>query len=240
MNIKVFEPLREMAMLEAARVPLKGWQRAAVSIGAFIGAARDPGRADLVHALAETTGQGAFEKTLERMKNCPEGMEILRDRPRVISSTVEHLYDMPPNTFGGTYAKFMGKRNFSPDDRTPVRFCDTDDLAYVVMRSREAHDIWHTLFNLNTNLIGETALKLIEFEQMQIPMGALGFVAGSARLNEKQRKLFFSHYFPWAVKAGLQATDLMSVYYEKYWEEDVEEVRRKWGIIPAPPPPKQD
>ncbi|KAG9138389.1 hypothetical protein Leryth_001581 [Lithospermum erythrorhizon] len=227
-----------MAMMEAARIPLNGWQRKAVTVGSMVGALLDPGRADLVHALAETTGQQAFLATLQRMKNNPEGMEVLRDRPRVISSTIQHLYDLPSNTFGGTYAKFMGKRNFSPDDRTPVRFCESDDLAYVVMRSREAHDIWHSLFNLKTNLIGETALKLIEFEQMHIPMGAMAFVGGTLRFNRKQRDLFNSHYFRWAIRAGLQATDLMCVYYEKYWEVDVEEVRQRWGIVPAPPPPE--
>ncbi|GAA0139725.1 hypothetical protein LIER_01213 [Lithospermum erythrorhizon] len=227
-----------MAMMEAARIPLNGWQRKAVTVGSMVGALLDPGRADLVHALAETTGQQAFVATLQRMKNNPEGMEVLRDRPRVISSTIQHLYDLPSNTFGGTYAKFMRQRNFSPDDRTPVRFCESDDLAYVVMRSREAHDIWHSLFNLKTNLIGETALKLIEFEQMHIVMGAMAFVGGTLRFNKKQRDLFNSHYFRWAIRAGLQATDLMCVYYEKYWEVDVEEVRQRWGIVPAPPPPE--
>ncbi|GAA0162826.1 hypothetical protein LIER_18838 [Lithospermum erythrorhizon] len=106
------------------------------------------------------------------------------------------------------------------------------------MRSREAHDIWHTLFNLNTNLIGETALKLIEFEQIKYPLGAMAFLGFSLKCNKKQKELFNSHYLFWTVRAGLQATDLMCVYYEKYWEEDLEEVRRRWGIIPAPPPPK--
>ncbi|KAG9146429.1 hypothetical protein Leryth_011703 [Lithospermum erythrorhizon] len=89
----------------------------------------------------------------------------------------------------------MKSRNFSLDDRVPIRFFeeDEDELCYVIMRSREAHDVWHTLFGLNINLTGELALK-----------------------------------------AGLQCTDLMSVYYERYFDEDLEEVRRKWGIIPAP------
>jgi ubiquinone biosynthesis protein Coq4 len=48
--------------------------------------------------------------------------------------------------------------------------CDTDELAYVVTRTREVHDFWHVLFGLPTNLIGETALKVIEFEQMFLPV----------------------------------------------------------------------
>ncbi|VAH38781.1 unnamed protein product [Triticum turgidum subsp. durum] len=132
--------------------------------------------------------------------------------------------------------RFMGSRNFSPDDRPPVRFMETDDLAFVATRAREVHDFWHVLFGLPTNLIGETALKVIEFEQMFLPMCMLSVIGGSARFSEKQRRLFFQHYFPWATKAGVKATDLMSVYYEKHFHEDLQEVRRNWGIVPCPDP----
>ncbi|KAJ0724956.1 putative ubiquinone biosynthesis protein Coq4 [Helianthus annuus] len=47
---------------------------------------------------------------------------------------------------------------------------ETEELAYVRMRAREVHDFWHPLFGLPTNLIGELALKVIEFEQMLLPM----------------------------------------------------------------------
>ncbi|KAL3823989.1 hypothetical protein ACJIZ3_020018 [Penstemon smallii] len=223
-------------MIERARVRLNGWQQAAVAVGSAVGALLDPRRADLIAALGETTGKPAFERVLERMKRSPEGRAILLDRPRVISANVGHAWDLPANTFGAAYANFMGSRNFSPDDRPPVRFMETDELGYVTTRAREVHDFWHTLFGLPTNLIGESALKVIEFEQMMLPMCALSVVGGTARFSERQRKLFYRHYFPWAVRAGMRCTDLMCVYYERHFDEDLEDVRRKWGIVPAPPP----
>lgn len=224
--------------MQGTRVNLKGWQQAAVAFGSAYGALLDPRRADLIAALGETTGKPAFERVLQRMKNSAEGKEVLLERPRVISAQVSHAWDMPQNTFGAAYAQFMGSRNFSPDDRPPVRFMDTDELAYVASRAREVHDFWHVLFGLPTNLIGETALKVIEFEQMFLPMCVLSVVGGSARFGEKQRSQFFQHYFPWATKAGLKCTYLMSVYYEKHFHEDLEEVRRNWGIVPCPNPKK--
>ncbi|KAD2393614.1 hypothetical protein E3N88_40591 [Mikania micrantha] len=221
-------------MVEGARVRLRGWQQVAVALGSAVGALVDPRRADLIAALGETTGKPAFERVLERMRRNSEGKEILLDRPRVISSSVGHAWDLPENTFGAAYAKFMGSRNFSPDDRPPVRFMETEELAYVAMRAREVHDFWHTLFGLPTNLIGESALKVIEFEQMLLPMCFLSVIGGTARFNDKQRSLFYTHYFPWAVQAGMKSTDLMCVYYEKHFHEDLEVVRRRWGIIPAP------
>ncbi|XP_010935497.1 ubiquinone biosynthesis protein COQ4 homolog, mitochondrial [Elaeis guineensis] len=222
--------------MEGARIHLKGWQQAAVAVGSALGALMDPRRADLIAALGETTGKPAFQRVLERMKNSPEGREVLLERPRVISAEVSHAWDMPENTFGWAYARFMGSRNFSPDDRPPVRFMDTEELAYVATRAREVHDFWHVLFGLPTNLLGESALKVVEFEQMLLPMCLLSVFGGSARFSEKQRARFFQHYFPWAMQAGLRCTDLMCLYYEKHFDEDLDNVRNKWGIIPCPDP----
>ncbi|CAL9072432.1 unnamed protein product [Musa acuminata var. zebrina] len=58
---------------------------------------------------------------------------------------------------------------------------------------------------------------VIEFEQMFLPMYALSVVGGSARFTEKQRALFFRHYFPWAIRAGMASTNLRCVYYEKHF-----------------------
>ncbi|RZC79972.1 hypothetical protein C5167_042544 [Papaver somniferum] len=225
-------------MLQGGRIRLKGWQQAAVAVGSAFGALMDPSRADLIAALGETTGKPAFERVLERMKNNPEGRAMLLERPRVISANVGHAWDLPENTIGAAYARFMGSRNFSPDDRPPVRFMETGELAYIAMRAREVHDFWHTLFDLPTNLIGESALKVIEFEQMYLPMCLLSVVGGTARFNEKQRALFFKHYLPWATRAGMQCTDLMCIYYEQHFHEDLAVVRKRWGIIPAPAPPE--
>ncbi|XP_021718380.1 ubiquinone biosynthesis protein COQ4 homolog, mitochondrial-like [Chenopodium quinoa] len=222
-------------MIGSARVRLSGWQQAAVALGSAVGALVDPRRADLIAALGETTGKLAFEKVLERMKRSQEGKAILLERPRIISANVGHAWDLPENTFGAAYAKFMGSRNFSPDDRPPVRFLDTEELAYVAMRAREVHDFWHTLFDLPANLLGESALKVIEFQQMHLPMCFMSVIGGSARFNSKQRSLFFEHYLPWALRAGMNCTDLMCIYYERHFDEDLDVVRRKWGIIPAPP-----
>ncbi|KAJ4959831.1 hypothetical protein NE237_019741 [Protea cynaroides] len=119
-------------MIEGARIRLNGWQQAVVALGSAFGALLDPKRADLIAALGETTGKLAFQRVLERMKKSPEGRAVLLEHPRVISAEVGHAWDLPANTFGAAYASFMGSRNFSPDDRPPVRFMDTEELAYVV------------------------------------------------------------------------------------------------------------
>ncbi|KAI3987782.1 hypothetical protein MKX01_028516 [Papaver californicum] len=155
---------------------------------------------------------------------------MLLERPRVISANVGHAWDLPEKTFGAAYARFMGSRNFSVDDRPPVRFMETRELAYIAMRARDVHDFWHTLFGLPNNLIGECIYYL--------PMCLLSVVGGTARSNEKQMALFFKHYLPWATRAGMQCTDLICIYYEQHFHEDLAIVRKRWGITPAPALPK--
>lgn len=197
----------------------------------------NPARADLVAALGETTGSIAFRRIQERMRRSDEGQRVLVDRPRVTSKSMARTWEMPPNTFGGAYAKFMGDRNFSADDRPPVRFMDSEDLAYIATRAREAHDFWHVLFDLPTSVMGELALKMVEFHQTGIPMCFFSVAGASWTLKPKKRNYLFTHYAPWALRAGISASDLMCIYYEEHLLEDLDEVRKKWGIIPAPPLP---
>ena len=48
----------------------------------------------------------------------------------------------------------MSLQNVSPDTRLPVRFIDDADLAYVMQRYRETHDLVHTILGMPTNMLG--------------------------------------------------------------------------------------
>ena len=80
---------------------------------------------------------------------------------------MRHAQTLPSGTFGRAYGDFMAQRGFHADDRPPVRFVDNEELAYVAMRSRETHDLWHVLFNCKTTVLGELALKAVEFVQVR-------------------------------------------------------------------------
>lgn len=67
--------------------------------------------------------------------------------------------------------------SFEADGRSYVQFVDDTDLAYVMQRYRELHDLWHTLFGLPATLFGEIVLKYIELVQTGLPACALsGFI----------------------------------------------------------------
>eukprot|EP00879_Flechtneria_rotunda_P021455 GHRR01022612.1.p1 GENE.GHRR01022612.1~~GHRR01022612.1.p1 ORF type:complete len:191 (+),score=51.50 GHRR01022612.1:603-1175(+) len=173
-----------------------------------------------------------------RMQASPTGRQILAERPRITDAAVAHCWDLPPTTFGGAYAQFMGVRGFKADDRPAVRLVDDEELAYVITRAREIHDFWHVLFGCHTNVFGELALKALEFVQTGLPMAGMAVAGAQFRLSSEDRQLLWQIYMPWAVQTGLRCADLMCIYYEKHIEEDLEELRGRWRIMPAPQPPQ--
>lgn len=49
----------------------------------------------------------------------------------------------------------MNLQKVSPDTRMPPKFIDDEELAYVIQRYREVHDLMHTLLGMPTNMLGE-------------------------------------------------------------------------------------
>lgn len=151
----------------STHVPLTGLQQGALTVLSALSALALPQRADLVATVGETSAGPALAAIRGRMLRDPEGRRVLQDKPRVTEALLERARDLPPNTFGGAYAAFMGSRKFSPDERPPVRFVSDADLAYIITRGREVHDFWHVLLGCHTNVFGEVALKALEFVQVR-------------------------------------------------------------------------
>ncbi|QDZ18165.1 ubiquinone biosynthesis protein Coq4 [Chloropicon primus] len=220
--------------LYSGHVPLNGVQKAALAMGSALFGVMSPQRADLVAALGETTGESALERNREKMLVTKEGRSIMNHRPRIREETLMELKVLPETTFGGSYWKFMSKRGFSPDERPPVRFVDDEELAYVATRYREVHDFWHVIFDCPTTILGELALKTLEYQQTGLPMCALSVAGGQFRLNHADRRILFAHYLPWALRTGSRCKHLLSIEYEKYFDKDLEECRKEWSVETCP------
>lgn len=222
----------------ATHVPLNGLEKGAVALLSLWGAFRNPRRGDLVAASGETTGLPAIYAMRDRMRRSETGRLILQERPLITDEVVAPCWDLPEHTFGGAYARFMGTRGFLASDRPPCRFIDDPELAYVITRARQVHDFWHVIFGCHTNGFGEVALKAVEFVQTGLPMTGLAVLAGEWRFNAGDRALLNSRFLPWAFRAGARAPDLMCIYYEKHFEESLEDLRLRWRIEVAPAAPQ--
>lgn len=74
-------------------------------------------------------------------------------------------------------------QNVSPDDRVAVQYVDDIELAYVMQRYREVHDIFHAVLLMPTTMLGEVSVKWVEALQTRLPMCVSGAIFGASRLR---------------------------------------------------------
>ncbi|XP_074067149.1 ubiquinone biosynthesis protein COQ4 homolog, mitochondrial [Macrotis lagotis] len=217
-------------------IPTSPLQKALLAAGAACTALYDPYRHDMVAVLGETTGHKALQSLRDRMRRDPEGAQILQERPRIQLSTLDlnKLRTLPKGSFGWEYTHFLDVNRVSPDTRAPTRFVDDEELAYVIQRYREVHDLLHTLLGMPTNMLGEIVVKWFEAIQTGLPMCILGAALGPIRLSTKNLKVLISELIPWAVQNGRNSRFVLNLYYEQRWEQPIRALREELGITPPP------
>ncbi|TGZ71722.1 hypothetical protein CRM22_002491 [Opisthorchis felineus] len=217
-------------------ITLTTLQRMLLVVGSGIGCFLNPRRADLLSTFGETSGTFALKRMLERMSLDPVGRRILTERPRIRTNTVDldRLRKLPPNSFGNAYVAFLDHYKYSPDERHLVHFVDDPDLAYVMQRYREVHDLVHTLLEQPTDMLGEVVVKWVEGIQTGLPMCLTGGFAGSLRLAPIQTRNYLNTHLDYALRVGFEGRSLMNVYFEEHWEQPLDEFRSSLNI---PPPP---
>ncbi|XP_043575747.1 ubiquinone biosynthesis protein COQ4 homolog, mitochondrial isoform X1 [Chiloscyllium plagiosum] len=219
-----------------SHIPSSRLQKLLLASGSALMALYNPYRHDMVAVLGETTGLLAIRKLRDRMQNHPEGFQILQERPRISTSTLDlvSLRELPDGTFGREYVRFLDVNKVTPDSRMPVKFVDDEELAYVIQRYREVHDFMHTLLGMPTNILGEVAVKWFEALQTGLPMCILGAMFGPLHLSARNIQVLVTDLIPWAVRCGRTAQCMMNFHYENRWEQSLESLREEIGILPCP------
>lgn len=143
--------------MEKNFIPTNLFQKMLLTCGSAAVSLLNPHRGDMIACLGEITGDGALKYMKKKMLSTPEGAEILREMPRINSETVsfQQLSQLPENTIGRVYADFMRDNNITADSRLPVQFIADPDLAYVMQRYREVHDLVHATLFMKTTMLGE-------------------------------------------------------------------------------------
>lgn len=123
----------------------------------------DPRRVEQVARLGEVTGGIALCRMRDRMRGNEVGRLILKERPLLKRDIcMEHVLALPEGTFGREYGEFMRYNGLDPHSRNDVRYVDDEELAYVMMRYREVHDLWHVLFGVTQVSVEREVVRAIE------------------------------------------------------------------------------
>ncbi|CAG5018866.1 unnamed protein product [Parnassius apollo] len=214
-------------------IPTTTFQKTILSVGSAAIALINPHRGDMIACLGEVTGGNSIKYMREKMLETNEGAKILIEQPRINSRTVcfKTLSEMPEGTVGRVYANFMKDNNITADSRLPVQFIADPDLAYVLQRYREVHDLVHATLFMKTTMLGEVTIKWVEGIQTKLPMCISGGIWGAARLKPKHRQLYLKYYLPWAIMTGNNAKYLQGIYFEKRWDQDIDDFHKEMNIV---------
>lgn len=208
------------------RYKLSGLERATLFTVSGISAFLHPEIGANINNFGEVSSFECVLKSLrDAMLRTDVGRQILRERPVLNDTTLDPawLKSLPETSLGFQYHQFTR----DGDARAPVKFIDDEELAYVFLRYRQIHDIVHILTNRKIDLAGELPVKAFEFGNTGLPMTGLACFAYFKLSSKRKNKVNMVDSFI----NGLETTPLITVYWEKMMEKDVDAIRAELGIL---------
>jgi ubiquinone biosynthesis protein COQ4 len=200
---------------------------------------RDSEQTQEIHKTEELTGRGRFRAIRQKFFENDEARDLLRERPELCSEQVDYkwLASLPEGTLGKAYSNHLVKNGLSADyQAAATRYIDDPEMAYLMRRFRQTHDVWHALIDLGTHGHEETIIHAFSWGQLRLPVSAMVIIGGTIKhLIGEGRWRALRHALFEAYENGRDAAPLLPVYWERQWERPLDEVRASYRIRPCTP-----
>jgi ubiquinone biosynthesis protein COQ4 len=189
-----------------------------------------------IHRVEEITGRPRYRRILAEMRATPEGQRLLRDRPELASDRVDYdkLRVLPATTLGGAYVRHLDGNHITADyQAAATRHVDDPDMAYLMRRFRQTHDVWHALLGIGITGHEEVLIHWFSFGQLRLPVSALIMVFGTLKhlvLERRWNALRIS--LMEAYECGRDAAPLLPVCWEDHWKRPLVDVRADYNVVP--------
>ena len=130
-----------------------------------------------IHRVEEITGRPRYRAIFAELAASPDAEELLEDRPELSSDHVDYaaLRKLPASTLGGAYVRHLDRNGLSADyQAAATRHVDDPDLAYLMRRFRQTHDVWHAMLDLGIHTGHEEVLThWFSYGQLRLPVSAM-------------------------------------------------------------------
>ena len=164
-----------------------------------------------------------------------EGPDLLRDRPEIAHLDLDTLRALPGGSLGREFARFLDDHGIGLeglDEPTPYTEGETE--TYLLRRIRQCHDLWHLLLGVGTQGHEEILVHCFSVAQTGFPYSLAVISMGSVKhmLLEGRWKAL-TRDTRRAYRSGREARPLLTAYWERRWEQPLDDVRREFGIVPV-------
>jgi ubiquinone biosynthesis protein COQ4 len=187
-----------------------------------------------IHRVEEITGRPRYRQILADMARTADGRRLLADRPELSSTHVDfdRLRALPETTLGGAYVRHLDGNHITADyQAAATRHVDDPDMAYLMRRFRQTHDVWHALLGLGIAGHEEVLVHWFSWGQLRLPVSALVIAFGSLKHMVLERRWgVLRHSALEAYHLGRDAAPLLQVYWEDLWALPLEHVRAAYGL----------
>jgi ubiquinone biosynthesis protein COQ4 len=197
------------------------------ALGALSILFRDPNRLDQVLVFALNVNIKTVARSLSLVMHDPEGRRLLADQPRIDRVHVDFaaLERLPDGTLGREYARFLSDNGISPEPFEALPDVGDERAAYLMLRMRQTHDLWHVLTGYRPDVRGELLLQAFTYAQIRAPsallIATLGSLRYGLRLPGHARDLLTAY------RRGKAARFLPTFRWEERWATPVAELREE-------------
>jgi ubiquinone biosynthesis protein COQ4 len=188
---------------------------------------REPANLDYVYNLEDgLRNTKASILAVEWIKHDPEVNQLIQERYLAPNPDIENLLTYSPDTLGYAYASYIKKSGFDPGFYRPIQV--EDDISYVLLRTRQTHDIWHIVTGFNTDGLGEIGLKAFELAQTRRNLAV--FLVGAVLLGTLVKSPEILPDLLTQIIAGYQMGLKAKPLFSQKWEEDWNKPLSEWRI----------
>ncbi|MEM7662063.1 MAG: Coq4 family protein [Pseudomonadota bacterium] len=137
-----------------------------------------------VFHIIEALGGDSLRRNLYKFAESEEGEAALKERVYLPPLLDDHVWlrDLPENTVGAAYLRFMEREGLSAQglvdesmkmDARKKKY--DDDLEWYGNRTRDTHDLYHVLTGYGRDALGEASL--LAFTHGQMPNRGVNFIS---------------------------------------------------------------
>ena len=168
----------------------------------------------------------------------PAAEQMLEDRYLSPSPDVDALRNLPEETLGQSFARYLDDNQLDANllresAFIPAHRARGEEVGYLAERGFQLHDLFHVLTGFDTTPLGE--VRVISFTVAQTPAPYPAMILASRPL---QMVLYRPELLPpvmdaitegWAL--GRRARCLLAVRWEDYWGKSLEELREEFELL---------